>query len=86
MGEDKAENAFNGDFPKLPKGLPPEDQTHSKSPAESSKINKKTLFFEKHEFFSKRKAAVGLFSEINSDISVSLHLELVYLFLPLHGF
>ena len=60
MGEDKAENAFNGDFPKLPKGLPPEDQTHSKSPAESSKINKNTLFFEKHEFFFKTKSRCGI--------------------------
>ena len=51
MGEDKAENAFNGDFPKLPKGLPPEDQTHSKSPAESSKINKKNTFFRKTRVF-----------------------------------
>ena len=63
MNEDSKleENALNGDFPELPKRSPPKTQTHIKNP----------LFLKNANLLPKQKAAAGLFSEINADISVS---------------
>ena len=49
-----AEKALNGEFPDLPKRSTSMAQIHTRTFAESSKVNKKTVILKKRKFYPKR--------------------------------
>ena len=66
---DLAEKALDGEFPELPKTSPPITYNNPKKPAESSKINEKSLFLKNAKFIQNEKQLRDLFYEINPDIN-----------------
>ena len=68
---DLAERALNVEFPKLPKKSPAQTPQNRNKPAESTKINKKPLFFKNCNFIQNEKYLGDLFHEINPNIKFS---------------
>ena len=71
MDEDSelAEKALNGEFPQLSKKTPSMAQK-TKKLAESSKTNKKSLFFKNANFIQYDKRLTDFFYEVNPNISI----------------
>ena len=68
---DLAERALNEEFPELSKRSPAKTSKNPKKPAESTKINKKSLFFKNCNFIQNKKQLRDLFYEINPNIRFS---------------